>query len=218
MVEFVGAATPLDGRTLGAAAGGLKVEPEALWALAIVETGGCGFLLDRRPKLLFERHLFRRLTGSRFDMAHPAVSGPPGGYGAAGAHQYERLAEAIGLDRVAALKSASWGLGQTLGEYHHAAGYADVEAMVAAYVGSEAAQLRGLAAFIGADPVLLNALRARDWASVARRYNGPNYAGSRYDRRLADAFAAVKAHGLPDWTVRAAGMAPMLALVPAPAR
>ena len=35
-----------------------------------------------------------------------------------------KLNEALALDRTAALRSASWGLGQTLGRYHAAAGFA----------------------------------------------------------------------------------------------
>src|SRR5204863_9082982 len=32
-----------------------------------VETSGCGYLPDRRPKILFERHVFSRLTEHRYD-------------------------------------------------------------------------------------------------------------------------------------------------------
>ncbi len=192
-MEFSGAAIGLQRAELDTAAATLGVEPEALFAIPMVETLGVGFLHDGRPKLLFERHLFRSLTAGRFDAGHPEVSGPPGGYGAAGAHQYDRLAEAIQLDREAALMSASWGLGQTLGRYHALAGYAGVEAMVAAYVRSEAAQLDGLARFIAADAALVKALRAKDWPGVARRYNGPDYGANRYDRRLAEAYARLRA-------------------------
>lgn len=176
--EFAGAATPLGADALNAAAALARVSPEPLWSVAMVESGGVGFLPDRRPKLLFERHLFRRFTGGRFDGGHPDVAGPPGGYGAAGSHQYDRLEEAIVLDRRAALMSASWGLGQTLGRYHHAAGFTDVEAMVAAYVAAEAAQLMGLARFIASDPAMAAALRRLDWPGFARRYNGPDYAAN----------------------------------------
>jgi len=80
-----------------------------IWSVLGVETSGCGFLPDRWPKLLFERHIFHRLTGGRFDAEDPDVSQPtPGGYGRSGAHQYNRLAAAaIALNRGAALQSAS---------------------------------------------------------------------------------------------------------------
>jgi len=61
-----------------------------------------------RAKILFERHKFSRATSGRFDETHPGISNPvQGGYGAGGAHQYDRLAEAILLDREAALEGAS---------------------------------------------------------------------------------------------------------------
>ena len=89
----------------------LGVELPALWAVMIVETKGCGFLPDRRPLILFERHWFRKLTNGKFDSAAPDLSNPVwGGYGASGAYQHERLERAIKLDRQAALAGSSWGL------------------------------------------------------------------------------------------------------------
>ncbi len=46
------------------------VLPE-LWAVLSVETSGCGYLPDKRPKILFERRVFSRLTGHRFDADDP---------------------------------------------------------------------------------------------------------------------------------------------------
>ena len=43
----------------------LSVHAAELWAVLTVETRGCGFLADRRPLILFERHYFsRRPSGS----------------------------------------------------------------------------------------------------------------------------------------------------------
>nr|MBP6798835.1 DUF3380 domain-containing protein [Luteimonas sp.] len=46
----------------------LEVEEAALKAVAEVESSGSGFLAapDRRPKILFEGHVFHRLTAGRF--------------------------------------------------------------------------------------------------------------------------------------------------------
>jgi len=122
-MTFVGVAHPLHADGLTAAASHAGVDPAILWSVVTVETSGCGFLPDRRPCILFERHIFRTRTGQRFDTAHPGISGSPGGYGPAGAHQYERLEEAIACDRRAALESASWGLGQVMGFNAGPAGY-----------------------------------------------------------------------------------------------
>jgi phage terminase large subunit-like protein len=72
-------------------------------------------------------------------------------HGAPGAHQYDRLAEAIALAngqwRAAALQSASWGMFQIVGMNFAACGFASVEDYVAAMCESEAAQLDAFAAF-----------------------------------------------------------------------
>src|SRR5438874_91528 len=62
------------GRTLALTRDGLDTTPDAisvglpeLWAVIAVETSGCGFFADRRPQILYERHLFHALTHGQFD-------------------------------------------------------------------------------------------------------------------------------------------------------
>lgn len=204
MVEFAGTGLPLTQSGVDAATDALGVEPATLWAVLAVETSGCGFLSDRRPKILFERHIFSRLTGHRYDADDPDVSQPSaGGYGPSGAHQYDRLAAAIQLDRAAALQSASWGLGQIMGENHAPAGFTGAEDMVAAMAASEDRQLAAMAAFLAA-AAAGEALRQHDWRRFARLYNGPNYAANNYDGLLQQFFAQYSAGSLPDLRVRAA--------------
>lgn len=60
----------------------LRCEPEALKAIAKVESGGPAFWrLNQNdglqiPKILFERHYFSRLTNHRYDATHPDISWP----------------------------------------------------------------------------------------------------------------------------------------------
>ena len=200
--EFVGPGTPLTEQGIAKAAASLGLGAAELWAVMSVETSGCGFLPDKRPKILFERHLFHRLTDGQFDDTNPDISNPSaGGYGAGGAHQYDRLAEAIGLDRDAALQSASWGLGQILGENFAAAGFADAEAMVQAMTVSEDEQLMAMASFVKANG-LSRALVQHDWTGFARRYNGPAFEQNDYDGKLRDFFAQFSGGDLPDLEVR----------------
>src|SRR4029450_7350285 len=106
------------------------------------------------------------------------------------------------LGRPAAPRSASWGLGQVMGENFKAAGFLDVEPMVAAFVESENAQLEGMArsiAAIGAD----KHLRAHNWPAFAAAYNGPAYAQNSYDERLRAAHQKYVTGALPDLHVRA---------------
>ena len=203
-MDFVSNAPPLSSKGFEAALATTDVAGEALWALLSVETSGCGYLPDRRPKILFERHIFSRLTDGRYDADNPDVSAPtPGGYGAGGAHQYDRLAVALHLDEQAALQSASWGLGQIMGENFAAADFASVGEMVQSFVESEDAQLSGMANFL-ASGRMKALLQAQDWAGFARLYNGVSYAKNHYDERLEMFHDRFVAHGSPDLDIRAA--------------
>jgi N-acetylmuramidase/Putative peptidoglycan binding domain len=200
---FAGLATPLTQDGLETSAELIDIDLPTIWAVIFTETSGCGFFSDGRPKILFERHVFHRLTGGRFDADDPDVSQPtPGGYGSGGAHQYDRLTAAILLDRQAALQSASWGLGQIMGENWHAAGFTNVEDMVTRMVAGEDMQFRAMASFIKSQGVDVS-LRSQNWASFARVYNGPNFAANNYDSHLRHFHDTFAAGPLPELRVRA---------------
>jgi hypothetical protein len=202
-MNFSGPGFPLTQDGLDAAAGAADIGVAELWALVSVETSGCGFLADRRPKILFERHIFSRLTDGRFDADDPDISQPSqGGYGSPGAHQYDRLAVALTLNAEAALQSASWGLGQIMGENFKYAGFASIDDMVAAMVAREDNQLRAIVAFLKATG-MDQSLRAHNWTSFARRYNGPNFAASNYDGLLSHFYEIYSTGALPSVETRA---------------
>lgn len=204
MPIFTGSGAPLSADGFKTATSMNGVDSAALWAVLSVETSGCGYLPDRRPKILFERHIFHRLTGGKFDATAPDVSAPTaGGYGPSGAHQYDRLAVALKLNQSAAMKSASWGLGQVMGENFAIAGFPNVDTMVADMVDSEDAQLYGMACFIKGNN-LHKKLQSRDWAGFARAYNGPDYAQHNYDGRLHEFYVRFAGGDLPDLTIRGA--------------
>lgn len=143
-------------------------------AFAEVESRDAGFLESGEPVILFERHIFHRLTGGRFSGSHPDISSRrPGGYGRAGAHQHTRLQRAVELDRDAALKSASWGLFQIMGFNHSRAGFAKLQDFINAMFRSERAQLEAFVSFVLSDPDLVRAGRHRNTYLLAERYNGP---------------------------------------------
>lgn len=168
----------------------LGTTPAVVRAVTEVEARGQGFYPGgKEPIILFERHVFSRLTNGRFDKSHPDVSNrAPGGYGPS-SDQHRRLTRAAGLDREAALKSASWGLFQVMGFNHVAAGHPTLQGFINAMYAGEAEQLMAAVAFIKANPVMAKALRDKDWAGFARRYNGPAYAKNKYDTKLAAAYA-----------------------------
>jgi hypothetical protein len=204
MIDFFGTATALTSGGVVEALAGANLGQAELWSVLSVETSGCGYLPDRRPKILFERHIFSRLTGQQYDADDSDISQPtPGGYGPSGVHQYDRLNAAMQLDATAGLKSASWGLGQIMGENFAAAGYASVESMALDMVASEDNHLRAMVNFMSAQG-MIGPLMSHDWASFARRYNGPNYAGNNYDGLLGHFYAQYSAGALPDLRVRTA--------------
>lgn len=177
----------------------LLCEPRALKAIATVEAGPEGaFLSTGEPVVLFERHVFHRLTKGKFD-GHPDISNEdPGGYGKYSA-QHARLAEAVKLDKIAALKSASWGLFQIMGENHAAAGFRDVslgdgsgvQRFVNAMYRSADDHLRALVMFLQNDSRLVGALRTKNWPAFAYVYNGPAYEKHDYHGRIAAAYASL---------------------------
>lgn len=186
--EFFGDATPLRDRDYEKAARDLGCDVAAVRAVAQVESAGGGFLADGRPKILFERHIFHARTAGRHGPSHPDVSCPQRGGYLGGVREYDRLHEALALDRKAALESASWGKFQVMGFNFASAGHSNVEAFIKAMVSGEPAQLAGFVAFIKAKR-LDDELVRRDWAGFARGYNGSDYARNAYDRKMADAYA-----------------------------
>jgi hypothetical protein len=201
-MDFQGTGFAMTADGLSAAAGMMGVHAAEVMTVLAVETKGCGFIPDRRPQILYERHIFHRLTKGKFDDGD--ISDPsPGGYGPGGAHQYDRLAAAIALDRTAALQSASWGVAQIMGSNFQSAGFSDVESMVAAMMQGEDQQLTAMGNFLSLGKLNLP-LRAHDWTTFARGYNGPNFAINQYDKKLDGEFQRLSTAGLPDLLVRAA--------------
>ena len=204
--SFVGAGAPLTEAGLAAAAQKLGANLASIWAITFTETDPPygGFYNDKRPQILFERHIFSKLTKGRFDAGYPDISNPvPGGYGAGGANQYDRLSRAMSLDESAALQSASWGIGQVLGENFSEAGFPSPQAMVAQAFASEDQQILAVANEIIADKAA-DALANQRWADFARIYNGPNFADSNYDVRLGSWYERFHSGALPDIRTRTA--------------
>jgi peptidoglycan hydrolase-like protein with peptidoglycan-binding domain len=183
-----GPRTPLADGDFSTAAANLGCDVAAIRAVARVESSRKPFDDLGRPTILYERHLFDRLTGGKFRAKHPDISNPePGGYGTF-ASQYSKMERAYAVDADAALKACSWGMFQILGQNHQAAGFGTVVEYVKAMCQTEAEHLKAFVSFVRANPSMNTALRNHDWAGFARRYNGPDFHKNNYDVRMADAF------------------------------
>lgn len=179
---------PLVTADFAGAAAALGCTVPAIRAVAKVASSRTPFDDLGRPTILYERHLFHKLTGGVFGARHPDLSNPEaGGYGTC-ASQYGKLERAYALDADAALKACAWGTFQILGLNHDDAGFTAVADYVRAMCRSEGEQLRALVSVISANPGMQLALRDRDWTGFARRYHGPAYHKNNYDQRIADAY------------------------------
>ena len=168
----------------------LGCEVAAIKAVAEVESRGAGFLANGEPKVLFEAHIFDRLTGGRYRKGYPNLSSARWNkalYGPAGQHQHVRMQRAVALDREAALQSASWGRFQIMGFNWKLAGYASLQKFVNAMYRSEGDHLDAFVGFV-IGRRLDDELRDRRWAAFAEGYNGPGYAENRYDEKMAAAY------------------------------
>jgi hypothetical protein len=201
---FLGLAEPLTAEGIDHAVAELACDAASLWALLSVETRGFGFLPDRRPVILFERHVFHKRTGGRFSASHPEISSPTTGGYQGGALEYGRLALAMQLDRRAALESASWGLGQVMGFNAASVQFRDVDEMIDRFRDGEDAQLGASVRFILNRPALAEAFRKRRWATVAFFYNGSDFAKNAYDVKLERAHDLYTVTGVPSLDVRTA--------------
>ena len=192
-LEFSGPATRFDDKAIEAAAKKLGCAVAAVRAVIDVESRG-GFLADGRPKILFERHYFSRLTKGAHDTKHADISNKKWGGYKGGAAEYDRLLRAVALNREAALQSASWGAFQIMGANFKIAGFKNVEDFVKAMVAGEPEQLDAFVSFVQ-NTNLDDELRRLDWAGLARGYNGPAYRTNKYDEKLAASYRYHSAGG-----------------------
>ncbi|AWN43183.1 N-acetylmuramidase family protein [Methylobacterium durans] len=187
---FVGSAMRLADIDLPRLGHRIGVGEDEIHAVIDVETAGGGFDKLKRPKMLFEPHRFyaNLAAGPKRDAAVAQGLAYPKWRKDYPSDSYPRLFQAMQIDETAALKSASWGLGQIMGENYVAAGYDSPQQMVLAFVeGGEAEHLEAMINFIVANH-LDDELRAHNWAGFARGYNGPKYAENAYHTKLAAAF------------------------------
>jgi hypothetical protein len=169
----------------------LDCEVATIKAVAEVESQGDGFLPTGEPVILFEAHIFDRLTKGKFRALYPNISSSRWNrelYGPTG-KQHIRLAQAVSLDREAALQSASYGKFQIMGFNWKVCGYSSLQSFINAMYRSERDHLD---AFIGyvMGRKLDDELRRKDWAGFAFGYNGSGYSANKYDVKLAKAYKA----------------------------
>ena len=98
----------------------------------------------------------------------------------------------MSIDSISAIEGTFWGMFQIGGFNYDRCGTRSHAEFVELMSRSERDQLELFAEFIRRAG-LLPALRAKDWATFARGYNGPSYAARGYHTRLASSYAKHKA-------------------------
>lgn len=186
----IGPDTPLTNDDIVRAATRLRCTSAHVWTVWDVESSGNPFIAGRAV-ILFEPHIFSKLTGGRYDRTHPHLSYPKWGarpYPGTQTARYEQLAEAVCLDPDAGFAAASYGAFQVLGANWKDLGYSSPWDFALKQSWSVGNQLDAFVAFVEVNG-LADALRNGRWAIFARGYNGTAYAKNRYDVRLAQRFA-----------------------------
>lgn len=184
-----------------------QLELPAVKAVNEVESSGKGFLVDGRPKILFEGHIFwRQLEERGFNPR--LISNPSNldvlyskwtkAHYLGGTREYDRLEKAANLlpdpkVREAALASVSWGSYQIMGFHAKKLGYPSVQGFVDEMYLHERNQLEAFGRYISAFGCVTH-LRNKNWAGFAKCYNGPAYAQNKYDIKLAQAYQKHLSH------------------------
>ena len=182
------------------AANELGCDIAAIKAVNKVESSGGGFLPNGDLKMLFEPHIFWKeliavgispaMIQGNNDILYPKWK--PGAYGKESA-QNDRLQRAMKINATAALKSASYGAFQILGNNYRKAGYDAVENMVKDYKVSEGNQLISFVKYLKNTGIAQHLIN-KDWAAFAKAYNGSGYKGKAdttaddYDLKLSAAY------------------------------
>jgi len=187
--DFKGLAKRIEDSDIPRIGATIGVGEDEVHAVMDVESRGTGFDGQGRPLILFEPHKFwknlpvnRREEARSLELAYPVWGTRP-----YPRDSYPILKRAIEMHPEAALKSASWGLGQIMGENYKLAGYDSVVDMVVAFCEDEENHLQAMMNFIR-NAKLDVYLRTHQWAKFAEGYNGKLYRANQYDTRLERAF------------------------------
>lgn len=170
----------------------IGVGEDEIHAILDVESRGKGFDNKGRPIILFERHWFYRFLKKKDQAAldyavRNGLAVSKWSRATYNQDQYKLLERALQVDETAALKSASWGLGQVMGFNHSLAGYDTVQAFVLDMMDDEDNHLEAMINFI-INSGLDDEIREHKWAAFAKGYNGAGYKANNYDTRLANAY------------------------------
>ncbi|MDE7420775.1 MAG: N-acetylmuramidase family protein [Muribaculaceae bacterium] len=170
----------------------LGVEVAAVKAVVKIEAGPKlqGFWAPGVPVVNYTKSLFNKYNGKTKGRKLTDAKVPEGLTGYA-LNEWTSLTKARKINADAADMGSYWGMFQIGGFNYKLCGCASVEEMVEKICESEFSQLQMFAVFIR-NSGMLESLKKKDWATFARKYNGPSYAKRGYHTRMAKEYAYFK--------------------------
>ena len=157
---WIGASRPMPGGAYRNAATALRCDVDAIAAVFEVEAAGRFFRADGSVERRFEPHKMPGATMGWRDSLKIKSS-----------RREAMFADAYARSPNAALRASSWGGPQIMGDNAEAACFVSAKAMVEAMADDAQAHLNAFVALVTAWG-LDSAIRAHDWLTFARRYNG----------------------------------------------
>ena len=168
----------------------LDVEVAAIKAVVEIEAGKAmkGFWAPGIPVINFDRTMYNKYrTKAQSKVGATGESVPEGLTGYA-LKEWTELIKARKINAEGANLGTFWGMFQIGGFNYKLCGCQSVDEFVKRMAFSELEQLQLFALFI-TNSGMVESLRKKDWASFARKYNGPSYAKRGYHTKMAKAYA-----------------------------
>lgn len=172
----------------------LNVEVAAIKAVVSIEAGSAmkGFWAPGIPVINFDRTMYNRYASKATSKAGAKGESVPKGLTGYALQEWTQLINARKVNAQGANMGTFWGMFQIGGFNYKICGCESVDEFVRLMAYSELEQLELFAAFLR-NTGYVNDLRAKNWSSFARKYNGPSYAKRGYHTKMANAYSKFRA-------------------------
>lgn len=171
----------------------LNVEVAAIKAVVEIEAGKTmkGFWAPGIPVINFDRTMYNKYRNKVSSKEGAKGEKVPEGLTGYALKEWTELINARKNNAQGANMGTFWGMFQIGGFNYKLCGCESVDEFVKRMAYSELEQLQLFAMFI-TNSGMVESLRKKDWATFARKYNGPSYASRGYHTKMAKAYARFK--------------------------
>ena len=167
----------------------LDVEIAAIKAVVEIEAGKAmkGFWAPGIPVINFDRSMYLKYRNKAESKEGAKGEKVPEGLTGYALKEWTELINARKTNAMGANLGTFWGMFQIGGFNYKLCGCSSVNEFVKRMAYSELEQLQLFAVFI-TNTGMVESLRKKDWATFARKYNGPSYAKRGYHTKMAKAY------------------------------